>query len=170
MAREIEYIIKITADDTAQGSTNITENQKAPEAAPTASGDALTDKESPKKKLILQTAAYGYAKRAVNTVVSNRINTVSLRTGNSEHQQRLQLAQRVTNDVVSIAESLIVGAAVGGLAGAVVGAALSTTFKLIEYGFELEQVELNRTVDNIGLAQAQIRAGTGGDRKGRNNI
>ncbi|MBQ8289322.1 MAG: hypothetical protein IJY01_00420 [Clostridia bacterium] len=168
MAREVEYIIRISADANAQGDSEITENQKAPEAAPTSSGDTVSGKTSPTKKLFIQTAAYGYAKRALNTVVSNTINTVSLRTGYNEHQQRLQLAQRITSDAINIGESLVVGAMVGGLGGALVSAAITSTFKLVEYGMEHQRLQISREVDSIGLAQAQIRAGTGGDRQGRN--
>jgi hypothetical protein len=70
--------------------------------------------------------------------------------------------------VINIGESLVVGAMVGGLGGALVSAAITSTFKLVEYGMEYQRVQISHEVDSIGLAQAQIRAGTGGDRRGRN--
>lgn len=170
MPRKVEYVIRILADEAA-----IEEDKKeAPEAAKTAAGESVSGKGGKKKRekgtfeKILKCAAFGYAKQIVSTVAQNEINLISLRTGNQQYQERVQFVKNVSSKLFDIGTNIALGAATGGLPGAIVGAAVGTVTTAINVAYEYRALDLSRQIENIGLEQARIRAGTGGSRIGRN--
>ena len=165
MAESIECIITIRAED------DVTDTGGA-KAAPGANGDQVTtegeSKKQAKKAKAVAVAGYHYAKRAVMTVWDYNVSTVSLRTGQERLQEKLEFNKRVASFGISLVEGAVMGAAAGGGVGALVGVAVTTAFKVAELGIEQSKFNMQRTVDDIGLAQANIRAGAGSDRIGKN--
>ena len=171
--RTQEYIITIRADGNA--TLEDANAPKAPSAAKTTEGEKVSGqgkKElTPGQKLtkgIIQSAAFGYAKRAVLTVARAQTGTIQLRTGQVQYQERQQAVLGYLEGGLNIAESAALGYATGNVYGAVIAAAVSTVTKVINFGIESNKLDLQRTVDDIGRAQANIRAGAGGGRMGKN--
>lgn len=160
MARTVEYIIHI------KGGKLKTEKAK-PEAAVTNKGDQI----SPARditKTVMKAAAYGYAKKFLGTIASANVNTVSLRTGQIQLQERQQAILGYASSAFDIVESAVAGwATTGSPYGALAGAAASLAFKGIDYGIEKRELQLSASVENIGRTQANIRAGAGGGRAGK---
>ena len=80
-------------------------------------------------------------------------------------RKELTPGQKLTKGII---QSVALGYAAGNVYGAVIAAAVSTVTKVINFGIESNKIDLQRTVDDIGRAQANIRAGAGGGRMGKN--
>lgn len=100
-----------------------------------------------------------YVKPFVNQAIQHRISTVSLRTGGEELESRLSFTHSVVQRAVGFAESVAIGAAVGHLPGALIGAAVSLVTMGIEYSNKQETLRLQRTNENISLGFMNARAG-----------
>lgn len=172
MAERTEYVIYIKADE------DIVSNDSAatPDSAAMQNGEEVSQKSEAKKtaknkkadktKKIL-VAGYGYAKRLIAPIASNAVNTISLRTGNDELQNRAQLALQGVSAAVDIGETVISGFLVGGGVGAAIGATVGIATKVISYEVSKYNYNLQKTVDDVSLAEARRRAGTSGDRIGK---
>ena len=157
-----EFIIRNETESGGGGSP------MAPTSAPTnnpkSSGGGSSFKSVAKKMV----AAYGIAKSFADTTITHRINTVSLRTGNEELQQRYQFAYDIGKRALGIVESIAMGAMFGGAAGALIGAATSVAMTGVQIAQRAEEINLSRTAENISIDMANIRAGSMNDRQGRN--
>lgn len=162
---EVRYVIEIRGEQTA-------ENKKTTASTP----NGKTEKESWAVKkatdLFSVGAGYHYAKSAVTTAISFQNNTVALRTGNEKQQENIQQAYSVGMKLWGIAESAFAGLMLGGPAGAAVGAGIAAVGTVVSTGVQMAlqgaQIGLERQLESIGIQQANIRAGAGGDRIGRN--
>jgi hypothetical protein len=171
MAEPVEYIITIRLD--GEGGESRTD-KKTPDTANKPNGDnpsGKNAKEKDKKKAIAKgISAYHYAKSAADIAISSQINTIELRTGRSQLQARMQTSYDIGKRIWNIGESIAIGAMLGGgVPGAVIGAVGSIASQGISLALEQYNLDLQKTVDDIGLKQMQIRAGTGGNRVGRNS-
>lgn len=113
------------------------------------------------KQAISAAAAYGIAKRAVTMAVSHQVNTVELRTGHAELQQRQQMISDIASRSFNVIESIAVGFAVGNVAGAAVGAVTSLAFQGIELAQQMEERQWRMQEESIGISLANIRSGLG---------
>lgn len=120
------------------------------------------------KKIISAGAMYGIAKQTAARVITHQINTVALRTGKNELQQRLQFQYNVASQAFSIAENVAVGYMVGNIPGAVVSAAVSIGSKVMDYAIKSNELRMARQLEDVQIGLADIRAGSLGDRMGRN--
>lgn len=100
-----------------------------------------------------------YVKPFVNQLVSQQINTVSLRTGAQELQDRLSFGYQMIQSGVNMVESIAIGAMMGGAAGAVVGAVMSVTTTAISYAHKQSVLDMNRSLEDITISGRNIRAG-----------
>lgn len=104
----------------------------------------------------------------LGTLAGADVNTVSLRTGQIQLQERQQAILSYVSSGFDIVESAVAGwATTGSPFGALAGAAASLAFKGLDYGVEVRNLRIAEAVDNIGRTQANIRAGAGSDRIGR---
>ncbi len=106
-------------------------------------------------------SAYGLAKRAATMQASHMINTVSLRTGHAELQQRYQMAYDIGSRVFNLGESIMMGALVGGAGGAIVGAVTGLAFQGIALAQQFEERQWRMQEESVGISLANIRAGLG---------
>lgn len=104
-------------------------------------------------------AVEGYVKPFVDKLLTNRIQTVSIRTGAEELQERLSFAYSVGQQAYGIVKSTAVGAAVGRLPGALIGMLFGLLNTAISYAQKAQQISYQRTVENIGLNYLNVRAG-----------
>ena len=118
---------------------------------------------------------YVAVKRIVAPFVSQAINygisTVAIRTGQHEEQQRWQFAYDMGSKALGLAESITVGAMVGGLAGAIGGAVMSIATTVTGYALTQQKINLAESNENISLGFMNARAGgsiatTSGSRRG----
>ena len=94
--------------------------------------------------------------------ITHEIQTVSLRTGAEEHQERLSLMYSVGKRVAGSVMSIGMGAAVGGPVGAAVaavGVLISGISEMISYQQKSEQLRLEKAVESVGLGYLNARAG-----------
>ena len=120
------------------------------------SGEWMTGRQATAKGLV---AVNHYIKPFVEQMVTQHVTTVALRTGAQEAEERLSFKMQVGQKVYGLASSIITGALVGGVAGAVVGGAMSLVTTVIGYTNQQEKLNLQRSVENVGLRYMNARAG-----------
>lgn len=102
-----------------------------------------------------------------NRLATTYINKVGMRTGRTTLQEEFAYDLGVANRLLSIGGAIVAGVATQNYlaVAAGVGAAISWG---VDIAVAQDQINLRRAVDNISINQANIRAGAGGDRVGRN--
>lgn len=111
--------------------------------------------------------AYNYAKRAADQYIQHQVSTVALRTGQAERQQMIELNYQIGQRILSVVESVAMGAMLGGGAGAIVGAAASIGFTGMGILYKRDTINLQRQVENVSISMGNIRAGTFSGRGGK---
>lgn len=109
------------------------------------------------KKIVSVTTAMSVADK----LISNDISVVSLSTGATEYEQKLQFGYSTAK---SIAAPLVVGAYTGGLAGAAIGLVFSFAMQGLQWAQNQRVINMNRNLENISIGMANIRAGVTGSR------
>ena len=151
-----EYIIRIL-NDGADGN--------APEMAPTPEGTNTPANEKNRSVAKTVFASYAIAKKVVQPLLAHQVNTVSLRTGAEEYQQRQQLIYDVASRGFSIAESVAAGALIGGgVPGALIGLVAGLGMQGIQIMTQADTLRLKQTEESINIGFANIRAGALGSR------
>ncbi|MCH5165649.1 MAG: hypothetical protein J1G01_04540 [Clostridiales bacterium] len=100
-----------------------------------------------------------YIKPFVSQMVNHHVSTVALRTGAEEHEERLSFAVSAVQKVGGLVSSVAMGAIIGNLPGAIIGGVLSIATTAMEYSNKQRQLDMQRTVENIGLRYMNARAG-----------
>lgn len=100
-----------------------------------------------------------FVKPFVQPIINHSIQTISLRTGAQETQQRIQLAYDIGEQAVGMLESIAIGAAVGRLPGAIMGATVGLVTTMINYANQADTIGLERSLENIALRGLNVRAG-----------
>ena len=111
--------------------------------------------------------AYTGAKRIAESYISHSINTVSLRTGATEYEQKLQFAYSEGSQAVGSVAAIAMGAAVGGFAGAAVaavGVGLNYIMKAINWSQNADKIQMQKDLESISLQMQRTRMGTAGSR------
>lgn len=102
-------------------------------------------------------------KRVVSPIVTQSveygISTVSMRTGRREEQQRQQFAYDTARRIYGLSESVAIGAAVGGLPGALVSVALTLANSALSIAYAQKRINLAENLDNVTLGMLNVRAG-----------
>lgn len=102
-----------------------------------------------------------YISPFVKQALSYGISTVSLKTGRTEYQQRLQFAYDVAGNVAGMGENIAMGFLLSGgnPVGAVAGAAISLIHTAVNYAQSANTFNLNRSLENVSIGLADLRAG-----------
>lgn len=165
MAENNEYKIIIEIPPQAedgQSTTAPTSNGKSNET------ESAKDKQSSGKKTALKTiAAVGTAVSLIDRVSSQYVNTTTLRTGFENQQAKYQMIQNTVKSGINLASSVITGAMIGNVPGAVVGAVVSVTGTMIDIGNKMNTVQIQRDVESTQRFLNQIRMGAGVNRGNR---
>lgn len=109
--------------------------------------------------------AYGTVKSFATQILNHEVSLVQLRRGSNELQERANFINQMAQKGLGIMESVVGGALVGGVGGALVGLTLSATHEAISIAQKQQTIELNNTIENIGLNMNVIRAGANGSRR-----
>ncbi len=111
--------------------------------------------------------SYVAARQIGNRVATTYINKVGLRTGNTTLQERMSYDLSVAKRALNIGTAVIMGAVTGNPLAIAAGIGSAVSWG-VDIAVAQDQLNLQRAVENIGISQANIRAGAGGDRIGRN--
>lgn len=159
------YEIRITLP---QGTEK--ESAVAKSAANTSTGQDSREPSTTAKDMIgmaKTVVAYTGAKRIAESYISYNINTVSLRTGATEYEQKLQFAYNEGSRAAGSIASIAMGAAVGGLPGATiaaVGVGLSYIMKAIGWAQNAEKIQMQKDLEDVSLQMQRARMGISGSR------
>lgn len=135
--------------------------------AETPSGNGRDKKKNADAKPIISGAAlYSAAKRMTWQAVAHNTEMISIRTAQSERQQMRQFQTGVTERMLSALEAVAVGAAAGGLAGAVAGLGLSFASSVQSYAYQLDALSASKAAEDVSRGMALTRAGTLDSRRG----
>ena len=110
--------------------------------------------------------AYHAVKSFADQIVNHRISTIELRTGSKELQERANFINNTVQKGLGVAESMFMGAAVGGLPGAIIGTVVGLAHTAISYTQAQNTINMQRTLENVSINMNTIRAGAGSSRRG----
>lgn len=127
--------------------------------------DSEKDTEKKAKKVISGAMLYRTGKALVRSQIGHEISTISLRTGQTELQQRYEFANRIAESVFDVGESIAIGASVGGGWGAVIGAVIGIGSKLVGLAHKQDTYNLNQQLEQETLRRNNLRAGAMGSRR-----
>ena len=127
---------------------------------------AVAKNKDDKEPSLLKTSlvAWNKVKPFVNQVVSHEINMVRVETGASEYSQKLQFAQQVAGSVLGTVESVLMGLAVGGVGGALVGLVTDVTAKTVDLAMRQDELNRSKIQEQRHLNLNVVRTGTMGSR------
>lgn len=145
------------------------ENVNVKTTAPTQQG---TDKssfgeEETKFKFTKSTALKGFAVSVADRVISQQINTIALRTGYEEKQQRQQFNYTVAKRVGLSLGAIGMGIKTGNVGTALFGVALAGANMLVDYALRQQEINYAKQVENNSIFLNQIRMGAGSLREGK---
>lgn len=169
MAENREYVIvcKIEGGGTSSGSASAVAGASTPSS--TASASSASSKggilnQSDAKAYLGAMTAWHTVKGYMTQQINHSVSLVELRTGSNESQVKAQFINQIVQKGVGMAETTLTGALVGGLPGALVGLALSTSHTLIGYANQQETLYLKETLENRSIEMLRMRAGALGSR------
>lgn len=145
-----------------KGSPDTPNNE--PPVSPKPDGESMSGGGASLPSALKWTAMLGYAERYAKMSISNEISTIQLRTGNQKLQQKIQFGYEIGGRVFDVAKSAIIGTVMGGgvgtLVGTAVGATVSATTRLMQIQQANRVIQLERTIENIGIEQSALRIAT----------
>jgi hypothetical protein len=153
----VEYIITIKGEGVGDGGR--LKSNKA--VASTAQSDGGGNKSNANS--VLSAVSVGAVANKIATTIINR---VGVTTGQTTMQERLNFQYNTAKRLGMTGVSLITGAASGNW-GMVVASVASLANWGIDIGLAQANINTERRVEQIGIKQANIRAGAGGDRNGK---
>lgn len=144
-----EWVITIT-DQTAN----------AGEDEPSAIAKSPVKGNESAKKTVKGLLAYNtYVKPFVAPAVNHLVQSVSLRTGANELQQRIQFGYDVTKSVINIGTSVATGFAVGHGLGAIVGALAGIGSEMMNYAYQQITFDMQKDLASVAVNGLRTRAG-----------
>ncbi len=149
--------IEVIITDTTQGDRTPVSTQKEPQG--TTAGQAVSQTKAENKAdkgavmagLVAVQQAMPYVNSAVNIVVS----PIKMTTGSAELQQRAQLVSGMTSTAISIG----LGAAINGVPGAAISAALSALQSSITFAQNLLVLNQQKVLEAENLSLKSSRVG-----------
>ncbi len=161
MNEQRNYTITIKADKLLGGKKAVAGNNNQSD---TEKGKGLLTEESA-KKFGTAMVAYRTVKSFATQIASHEVSMVQLRTGSNELQERANFVYEMHEKGLGIVEGAVTGALIGGLPGFIVGTGLSLLNTLISYGQRQNEINTQKTVENVSIQMNYIRAGANGSRR-----
>ena len=159
MAGEHTYTF-ILRNETGGGTdTPISGSTQSTDTSDAKSGGLLTKSQA--KAFGKGMVAYHFVKSFATQIISHETSIISLKTGQNEMQQQAQFKYSVAMRTVAMGESMLMGLMVGGLAGAVAGAAISLTHTMVDISQKTQDLNLKAQLENIAIQRNLTRAGGG---------
>lgn len=165
MAENNTYHIYLHLDElTDSGAMAGTTGSTGADNTATDSSDASAARVASAAKKLVSFAAVA---STADKLISYEISQVSLRTGATEYEQRMNATYSLGKQVVGAGAALAGGAVLGGPAGfavALIGVVSSGINKMITYEQNRETLRTQQSLENISIGMQNIRAGTTGRR------
>lgn len=117
------------------------------------------------EKGIKSLVSFGAIKNTAQQLIGHEVNTIELKTGAQEYEQRQQFIFENINKGVSAAATIGIGAATGNLPLALIGVFSSLLTKGISILQNMHSINLKRQIEDVGIRMQNVRAGTGGRRE-----
>lgn len=141
--------------------------------SPTASGqsNAQSEQQSDEVKTLSGLAVSAKIVNYAYKISSFNVGMTSVRTGQQEYQQKLQITQDAVFKLGNMAiKALITGKLLGSLSlGGVVTGITSTVNTITDIALRQQAINTQSTLENISIRQNNIRAGSNGNRGSRMN-
>ena len=102
---------------------------------------------------------YNFIKSESQTAVNYTINNIGNFTGNYQTQREMQNVVGHSSRLVSLGESIIFGASIGGLAGAAIAGGVTLVSSLINFGLESYSIGIAEKKANYAIEQLRARSG-----------
>ena len=164
MAGKNEYVIEIRFPGRAEKGPVSTPSAGTPEDEGSYE-KSYWDKSAESAKRAAQRIVSGTTAMAIaDKLVSYEISTVSLRTGAREYEQKLQFGYSTFKQTIA---PLAIGAATGGLPGAIIGGLFGLSMQAISWSQNAQTIRYNQSLENISIGMANVRAGVTGSRSDR---
>lgn len=157
-----EYIITLRNET----DENVNVKTTAPTQQGTGDGESQEQKET-KFKFTKATALKGFAVSVADRVISQQINTIALRTGYEEKQQREQFAYSIAKKSALSLGAIGMGIKTGNVGTALFGVALAGANMLVDYALRQQEINFAKQVENNSIFLNQIRMGAGSLREGK---
>lgn len=109
--------------------------------------------------------AYRQVKPFVSQVISNEVQKVGLRSGSNRQQEQANFYYGLLTKAYSIGEKVAIGAATGGLPGALIGLVTGAAHTAINYYNNYSLLRLQQSIEDESIRMNIVRAGTGGSRR-----
>lgn len=159
-----EYVIRITQDGNVSGTKG-----------PVTNASATSSPDSSEKSYWAKSAdsALNAAQKIVSTgtvisvadnLISYDVGTISLRTGATEYEQKIQFAY---SKVKEFALPIALGVSTAGVPGAIVGGIFSLAMQGISWAQNTQTIAYKRQLENVSIGMASVRAGVTGSRSDR---
>lgn len=165
MAEQTEYIIHVVNDANKESGAPV--SNAGTGTQPDTAGDGKNNSTSSLGGVMAQAkkiVSVGTAGMIADKLVSYQINTVSLRTGANEYEQKLQYGYSALKQTVL---PIAAGAVMGGLPGVIIGGLFSLGMQAIGWAQNAQTIEYNRQLENFSITMASERAGWSGSRSNR---
>lgn len=158
-----EYVIRIELGNLPDGSNGPVSNPSVGSSNDLGSGEkSYWAKSADSAKAAAQKiVSVGTAASIADNLISYEVNSVSLRTGATEYEQKLQFGY---STLKSTAVPLVVGAATGGLPGAAIGLVMGLAMQGIQWAQNARTMIFNQNLENVSIGMATVRAGVTGSR------
>ena len=139
------------------------------EDSSTAGSSSNKKNSSEKDTLGLKSAAkkivsYAAVKATAEKLWDAHVSQVELSTGAAEYEARLSAKTQVARQIWNAGEAIVMGAAFGGVAGAIAGLAISGFNYGINYAISADRLRKEKALEDISIGMKNIRAGTAGRR------
>lgn len=165
MAENNTYVIRFELPNGGQSKSPVSKS----------SSDSTTSEENGDKswwaknldsgeKALKKIVSFSTARGLADKLISYDISTVSLRTGATEYEQKLQFGYSMLNQTLM---PVVIGAATGGALGAAIGVGYSAVMTAIGWAQNAQTIEYNRQLENFSITMASERAGWSGSRSNR---
>lgn len=156
-----EYVIRLQLGNLPDGSNGPVSNPSVGSSKDGGEKSYWAKSADSAKSAAQKIVSVGTAASIADKLISYEVNSVSLRTGATEYEQKLQFGY---STLKSTAVPLVVGAATGGLPGAAIGLVMGLAMQGIQWAQNAQTISYNRDLENISIGMANIRAGVTGSR------
>ena len=164
MAENNEYHIYVHMDEAS-------DNVKAMAGADSGNTDSktadTTSAESTLYKAMSGVVSYATVSSLADNLISYKISQVSLETGATEYEQRLEAKYSIAKQIGGAGIALFSGAAIGGAVGfvfAAMGLAVSGINKIMNIEQKKQALAKEQALEDISINMNRVRAGVSGRR------
>lgn len=156
-----EYVIRIELGNLPDGSNGPVSNPSVGSSKDGGEKSYWAKSADSAKAAAQKIVSVGTAASIADKLISYEVNSVSLRTGATEYEQKLQFGY---STLKSTAVPLVVGAATGGLPGAAIGLVMGLAMQGIQWAQNARTMIFNQNLENVSIGMATVRAGVTGSR------